>query len=769
MGRFVIDRQTIEFRSSFTRDKTARELRVGETCSVGTGGGIVLDGPDVCREHLRVALSARGWTVTPTGVGPVSVNGQLLDGPCLLADGDWLSLGKTLFQVSLPGQSRSDATSNTRKTVSARRAARSGPGVLTIGRFPGCDLALPSPLVSREHARLYCEPGSVSIEDLASTNGTFVNGLRLQGRTALKQGDRVAIASFAFLFTGEELKPIDLSGQVRVVVRGLYKEVVDHASKTNKRLLDDINLVIDPGEFVVIFGTSGSGKSTLLDALNGRRPASGGQVLYNDADLYASFDAFRATIGYVPQQDIVHRKIKTARALGYTAKLRLPKDTDAAEIQSHIQRVLDKVKLSDKAESPIDTPAPLSGGQLKRVSLAVELVANPNILFLDEVTSGLDAGTDKHMMKLFAELARDAKTVVCVTHTLENIDVCDLVVLLHKGRLVYYGPPGEACGYFGIERLSGVYELLEEGGVSAQEWAERYRASALFEKYVAGRTAKDGQVQDTAPLSPPKPAPRPRFDWRQTYTLTQRYFDLVLSDRKNLLILLLQAPLIAVLIGLVFKLDGVDVEKAHLESTIAFILVLSAIWFGTLNSAREVVKELPIYLRERSVNLGLAPYLASKLLPLALLCLLQCVMLLGIVHAMLPLTLGVLGSLSALFLAAFSATCMGLAVSAFVDTNDKAVAMAPILLVPQVVLSNAVVPLGSISQGVAKSSMIAFWALDAMKCTLPSKTLALHDFTGKLAVTLSGSLGKDLAMIALLGLAFVVIATIGLKLKDRPQ
>ncbi len=762
----MIDRQTIEFRSSFTREKTARQLAVGEACSVGTAGDIVLDGPDVRREHLRLDLNAQGWTATPTGSGQVSVNGQLIRESSLLADGDWLSLGTTLFQVGLPDQARPEPT--TRRTASTRRA-RPGSGVLSIGRLPGCDLALPSPLVSREHARLHCGPDGVSIEDLGSTNGTFVNGHRLAGLTVLRQGDRVAIASFAFLFTGEELKPIDLSGQVRVEVRGLYKEVIDHASKTTRRLLDDVNLAIEPGEFVVIFGTSGSGKSTLLDALNGRRPASGGQVLYNGADLYASFDAFRAAIGYVPQQDIVHRKIKTGRALGYTARLRLPRDTDAEEIKSHIHRVLGKVKLADKEDSPIDTPTPLSGGQLKRVSLAVELVANPNILFLDEVTSGLDAGTDKHMMKLFADLAKDAKTVVCVTHTLENIDVCDLVVLLHKGRLVYYGPPQSACAYFGIGRLSEVYELLEEGSASAQEWAERYRASSLFAEYVAGRMAKTGQQQDFAPTPPPKGAPRALFDWRQACTLTQRYFDLVLSDRKNLLILLLQAPLIAVLIGLVFKLDGNAIERVHMESTIAFILVLSAIWFGTLNSAREVVKELPIYLRERSVNLGLAPYLASKLLPLALLCLLQCLMLLGIVHAMLPLTFGIAGSLAALFLAAFSATCMGLAVSAFVDTNDKAVAMAPILLVPQVVLSNAVVPLGTASQWVAKSSMIAFWALDAMKSTLPAKTLGSRDFTGNLAVPLSGSLGKDLGMVALLGLAFVVIAAVGLKLKDRPQ
>ncbi|MGZ8245226.1 ATP-binding cassette domain-containing protein [Methylomagnum sp.] len=759
----MLERQTIEFRSSYTRKKITRDLAMGDIRTVGVNSDIALDGPDVRRNHAMLSLKPEGWQVSPTGAGAVSINGEELTGPRLLSDGDWLSLDKTLFQVSLP--SGTHATPTTRPV----RHAKAQSGVLTIGRLPGCDLVLPSPVVSREHARLYCEPAGVDIQDLGSINGTYINGERLQGRTRLTQGDRVAIGAFSFSFTGEALEPIDSSGRVRVEVRGLFKDVVDHATKAAKRLLDDINLVIEPGEFVVVFGTSGSGKSTLLDALNGRRPATGGQVLYNGQDLYASFDAFRASIGYVPQQDIVHRKITTGRALDYTARLRLPRDTDASEIHGHTLRVLGKVGLEDKADSPIDTPAPLSGGQLKRVSLAVGLVSNPNILFLDEVTSGLDAGTDKRMMRLFADLAADGKTVVCITHTLENIDACKLVVLLHKGRLVYFGPPGEACAYFGVERLSGVYDLLEDGPTTPRAWAEKFRASPLYSRFITDRMAPAGQSQEPARAVRAPGAARSRFDLRQTYTLTRRYFDLVLSDRRNLLIMLSQAPLIAVLIGLVFKVDGSLLEKARAESTISFILVLSAIWFGTLNSAREVVKELPVYLRERSVNLGIGPYLTSKLLPLALLCLLQCLMLLGVVAGLLPLTLGLPGSLGALFLAAFSATCMGLAVSAFVDTNDKAVAMAPILLVPQVVLSNAVVQLGDTGQWVAKASMISFWALDAMKNTLPAKTLALRDPLGNLAVSVSGDLGRDFGMVGLLALGFVAVAVVGLKFKDRHQ
>ena len=161
-----------------------------------------------------------------------------------------------------------------------------------------------------------------------------------------------------------------------------------------------------------------------------------------------------------------------------------------------------------------------------------------------------------------------------------------------------------------------------------------------------------------------------------------------------------------------------------------FSYVLSSIWFGTLNSARELVKELPIYLRERSVNLGIMPYLISKLLPLAVLCLIQCALLMGIVSLLVALPGSYTWRVAALFTAGMAATCMGLAVSAFVDSNDKAVAMAPILLIPQVVLSNAVVRLGDAALYVAKSSMVSFWALDAMKTTLSSESRSALDRAG---------------------------------------
>lgn len=243
-----------------------------------------------------------------------------------------------------------------------------------------------------------------------------------------------------------------------------------------------------------------------------------------------------------------------------------------------------------------------------------------------------------------------------------------------------------------------------------------------------------------------------------------RYLDLIISDKKNLLILLLQAPLIAIVIGLVFDTEGLSAQRAAAESQIFFILVLSAIWFGTLNSARELVKELPIYLRERSVNLCIMPYLISKLLPLAVLCLIQCALLMGIVSLLVDLPGSYTWRVVALFTVGMAATCMGLAVSAFVDSNDKAVAIAPILLIPQVVLSNAVVRLGDVGLWVAKFSMVSLWALDAMKTTLGSESRSALEMVEQ---PILNSYSFDVAMVAVLGCVFLAIAVVGLKLKDQ--
>jgi ABC transport system ATP-binding/permease protein len=747
----------VEFRSPYAGKGIVLNLNTNDEQFLDNQSDLFSKGIAVRDQRARIFSDSSAVYIEATNPGSLKLNGQALSTASPLSEGDWVALGYVPFQVKVSRTSPKIADGAT------IRRGHEEPGhfrrPIRIGRQSNCDFVIDSPLVSRQHAEIHTENEAVVLRDLGSTNGTYVNARRVQEPIPLRRRDRIEIATFAFVFTGESLEPIDSAGRVHVETHGLSKEIRDRATRKSKQLLQDIDLVVEPGEFVAIFGTSGSGKSTLLDALNGRRPASSGRVLYNGIDLYPAFDLFRSSIGYVPQQDIVHRRISIQNALRYTARLRLPGDTQDEEIDRHIARVLHQVGLSDKAANPIDTPSPLSGGQLKRVSLAVELIANPNILFLDEVTSGLDAGTDKKMMQLFAELASEQKTVICVTHTLENIDVCHFVLLLHHGRMIYFGPPNGARQHFGVQRLSDVYDLIETR--PAEQWAEHYQQSSYHSTYITERRAQSDpaeMTQQTLLLQTEK-SRREWFKGAHLFTLMRRYADLLVADRRNLAILLLQAPLIATLVGLVFDASVPLPQRAATESQISFILVISAIWCGCLNSTREIVKELPIYLRERSVGLGIGPYLLSKLVPLSILCLLQCISLLGIVTLLASWSGDFLTRLGALFATGMAATTMGLAVSTLVDTNDKAVGVVPILLIPQVILSNFMVQLGKAGKIVAQTFIIAFSSFDAMKATM-APDLALF-------VQTQHSFWADIGTMMALWFAFLLASLLGLKIRDK--
>nr|VFJ86982.1 MAG: FHA modulated ABC efflux pump with fused ATPase and integral membrane subunits [Candidatus Kentron sp. LFY] len=739
--------------TSFPRLPSGREYIIGVDASCH----IVISGDGVLPRHARLLLEREQAFLKPVDSAQVIVNGERIEGKHFLNHGDWVIIGKTVFQLRFHRMQSENAPSPDKRRIS-------------IGRAADSDIGIDSPLVSREHAVILFRDGGWLLQDFGSTNGTYLNGNRVVGAVSIREGDRVDIATFGFVFHESALRPMggDRQGQVAVAVRGLTREVADRATGKPRYLLSDIDFVIEPGEFVAIFGTSGSGKSTLLDALSGRRAASTGEVTYNGENLYRNYDRFREAIGYVPQQDIVHRKIRVRKALEYTARLRLPPDMQSDEIAHHVGRVLKQVGLAEKADLAVDTPEPLSGGQLKRVSLGVELVANPNILFLDEVTSGLDAGTDKRMMQLFSGLAHEhKKTVICVTHTLENIEHCDQVVLMHQGRLVYFGPPGEARAHFGIEKLSEVYDLLESK--PAEFWARRYTDCAQRQRFVTERLDPDRQSSAPAP-SPDSTRTARVLDLRQTRTLLARYLDLLGADMRNLFILFAQAPLIGALVGLVFANDGVNpVEEAYSYGNTLFIMVLSAIWFGCLNSAKEVVKELPIYLRERSINLGIGSYLASKMIPLTALALLQCLFLVASVEAFMDMPGNMASRFATLVVVEVAATLMGLTVSTLVNTNDKAVGIIPILLIPQVVLSGAIVNLNEFTTLVAKGTMIAYWGFDAMKSSLPKDILdmvANPANPSEKILPLMGTWNEALAALTLMSTAFLIAAVVGLRLHD---
>ncbi|HXI24599.1 MAG TPA: FHA domain-containing protein, partial [Pyrinomonadaceae bacterium] len=330
---------------------------------------------------------------------------------------------------------------------------------LSVGRAQDNDLRLDGLQISNHHARFARTNGSVSVEDAGSTNGVYVNGERISGRRAVQLSDVIQIGPFVLQAdSAQGVAVYDTRSKTRIDCINITKIVKNRSGGGTIKLLDDVGITVQPNEFVGLLGPSGAGKSTLMDALNGMRPASSGYVLVNNLDLYRHLDSLKQSIGYVPQDDIIHRELTVYRTLYYVARLRLSRDVSRREIDQIVNEVMDVTGLSERRDVAISQ---LSGGQRKRVSIAVELITKPSVIFLDEPTSGLDPATEEKIMKLFRQIAESGRTVILTTHAMENVKLFDKIVVLMRGKLVFYGPPQEALAHIKADSFKDLYDKLE--------------------------------------------------------------------------------------------------------------------------------------------------------------------------------------------------------------------------------------------------------------------------------------------------------------------
>jgi ABC transport system ATP-binding/permease protein len=597
---------------------------------------------------------------------------------------------------------------------------------LNVGRGDNNDIKLDGLQISTRHARLVRAGNDTVIDDLGSTNGVYANGVRVSRQT-VGPDDSVQIGAFVIrVDAAGNVGVFDTRAKTRIDAVNLSREVRNRFGGGRITLLDSVSLSIQPNEFVGLLGPSGSGKSTLIDALNGVRPARGGNVLINNLDLYRHFDSLKQSIGYVPQDDVIHRELSVYRTLYYTAKLRLSRDVSRAEINQTINEILDVTGLAERRNVPISQ---LSGGQRKRVSIAVELITKPSVIFLDEPTSGLDPATEEKIMKLFRQIAESGRTVIMTTHAMENVRLFDKIVLLMRGKLVFYGTPAEALKQFGASTFKELYDKLDapveeqvrKNGEAnrlaitdhvADEWKQQFLSTPQYRANIQEPLSTVGTLQPTGVYKKRRLGIFGAI--RQWITLSRRYVEVLAKDKLNLFILFMQAPVIAVLTFLVM---GSNLPRDFLY----FVVSLVAIWFGTSVAAREIIRERPVYRRERMVNLGILPYLGSKLLIIGWIVAVQCLLLfvplklldlLGIMS--MPGDMGGLPQLGAMLITAAVGVALGLLVSALVRTSEMATSLVPLILIPQILFSGLVgVPTGA--NRMIGLLMPASWSFDTMK------------------------------------------------------
>ncbi|MGX1567682.1 FHA domain-containing protein [Streptomyces sp. NPDC055506] len=654
------------------------------------------------------------WVVGP---GTVIRFGNPADGPRVALLGRPEPAPERPSAVSMPAATGTYRQPTTVRPLPAR--------TVRIGRATDNDLVIDDLVVSRRHAELRALPdGTYEITDLGSHNGTYLNGSRVTS-APVSQGDIVGIGHSDFCLVGDELQEYVDTGEISLDVQDLAV-TVDRGRKT---LLDHVSFPVGEKCLLAVVGPSGAGKSTLLNALTGQRPADHGTVLYDGRDLYRDYAELRQRIGLVPQDDILHAQLTVRKALSYAAELRFPQDTAKAERRARVDEVIRELGLEQRVDQPVHS---LSGGQRKRVSVALELLTKPSLLFLDEPTSGLDPGMDRSVMHMLRGLADDGRTVIVVTHSVLSLDVCDrLLVLAPGGKIAYYGPPEDALAYFGFEQWPEAFEAFERD--KDRDWAGDYRASPFRDHYVADATAqprlpRSGPVVITAP-------PRPRSRAAQLGTLVRRYASALSADR-TFLIIMIALPFV---MGVMARaLSGGKLSFDTAMNTL-LILCVGAVLTGAANAVRELVKERVIYQRERTVGLSRSAYLMSKVVVLGVITVLQAVVLTLV--ALLGVDLGAPGGEGVLMpplveiavavaLLAFTAMMLGLLISALVRKEEVTMPLLVLVAIVQVVFCGALLKLDGVP-GLEQLGWLvpARWALAAMAGTVGLARIVPDDLT----------------------------------------
>ncbi|MEU0335242.1 FHA domain-containing protein [Streptomyces sp. NPDC006193] len=685
---------------------------------------IVLDDPRVSWHHAVLRCDDGHWTLADED----STNGTYADGRrirrCGLSPGTVIRFGNpadgpraVLARPPRPAPDRPPAVSVPELTGAFRRpsSVRPLPARTTrIGRAPDNDVVLRDLVVSRRHAELRAlADGSYEIADLGSHNGTYLNG-RPVTRAPVAPGDIIGIGHSAFCLAGDRLQEYVDTGEVSLDVQDLTVAV----DRGRKVLLDHVSFPVGEKCLLAVVGPSGAGKSTLLGALTGQRPADRGTVLYDGRDLYRAYAELRQRIGLVPQDDILHPQLTVRAALRYAAELRFPEDTAREERCARVDEVIRELGLEQRAGQPVHS---LSGGQRKRVSVALELLTKPSLLFLDEPTSGLDPGMDRSVMQMLRGLADDGRTVIVVTHSVLSLSVCDrLLVLAPGGRVAYYGPPGDALAFFGFAQWPEAFEAFDRD--PDRDWAGEYRRSPSHRRYVAEATSRPHHP-GPAPVAP-APPPRPRGWGAQLGTLVRRYTAVLSADR-TFLIVMIALPFVMGAMARALADGGLARDNAV---DVLLVLCVGAVLTGAANAVRELVKERVVHQRERAVGLPRSAYLMSKVVVLGAVTVAQAVVLTQV--ALFGVDLNAPGGTGVLLpplaeitlavaLLAFTAMMLGLVVSALVRKEEVTMPLLVLLAIVQVVFCGALLPLHGVA-GLQQLSWLvpSRWALGAMAGTV---------------------------------------------------
>ena len=496
-------------------------------------------------------------------------------------------------------------------------------------------------------------------------------------------------------------------------------------------LIKDANINISESSFVAVVGPSGCGKTTLLRIIAGINAQSSGNIYWKGRDLSVN-DFNPSELGFVPQFSIAYDQLTISESIKTAIKLR-SKCTTKEEINNILDKVISQTGLKEISERQVKV---LSGGQMRRLSLAIELVTEPQLLLCDEVTSGLDPKSEHEIVSLMHSLSRNSdRVVVNVTHSLNHLELYDTIIVLYEGYVVYQGSPSKLTHYFSVNSAEEIYPTLTNR--KDIDWHISWLKHR--EKYITASEVNDKEYKSPNNTLPPSAL-------NQFLALTIRRWKIFSRDKMQILLHLGMLLLFPILVA-IFGLDGIDqpktmpnqtnanvidqlnykisVSKSHMEigsliSGLVMFQVILLTLMASNNSAREIAGEREIFEKEKFSGLSVSSYILSKVAFLSVLVLLQSLWMGIFVQICVPSLPGdIVTRLIILILVNASMTSICLGISASMKSPEQSSLLAIYLVGFQLPLSGAILSLPQWISPITQPLISAYWAwsgsLDLMK------------------------------------------------------
>lgn len=585
------------------------------------------------------------------------------------------------------------------------------------------------------------------LEVLQSDRPIIVRGVPVRNHADLQDGDTIRVDAGQVLRCNFSERLIE---EERNFIRTMEVRDLVCRFRSGDVALDGVSFSVHRGEMVCVMGASGCGKSTMLKALAGQFPPMQGDVLLNGRSLYGTFDALRKYVTYVPQYDAFDEHLTIEENIEFATAIRSP-HLSRRERLRRIDGKLAELGLNERRSNVVGSPhaKTLSGGERKRLNIGLDMIGTADVYLFDEPTSGLSSKDAEHVIEIIHGMAHNKIILVTIHQPTSRIfHMFDKVALLDKsGKLVFFGTPHETLQYFAdaehlqhygtalgttevgdTARPEFIFDVLEtplrdlSGDIIFEENnrgqlvpARRYSPDYWRDKFEAYRLLNDVRAnppKDAASAAPPSAAStssssssqsagprrrepvRFREEWGQFVVLLKRAFFSKCRNRANLLTTMVEAPVLALLIGLVLRYSesgSYDFASAFHIPTYLFLALVVAMFLGLTNSVDDIIRDRPVLLRERNLNVRIGYYVTAKGLTLALFAIVQCAMFTWIGNSLLSVRGMFWVLFFAMILTAISGISIGLIISALVPEGKTAVNIIPAVLIPQIILGGALI------------------------------------------------------------------------------